>query len=123
MYSSGMSAAAIALVLGTIAASQQPHPAVCAAGVRDYGSLSEITTPYDTVRLPPGPPIQVTNEDEARAAQQQMKQRAGSVGATGLVTYDQEDDDGSGARRMRRTVMAVFVPADTARAYGACRPH
>ncbi len=112
-----------AIILMAFAASQQPHPAVCAAGVREYGSLSEISTPYDTLRMPPGPPLEVHNEDEARAAEQQMKQRAGSVGATGLVSYDQEDDDGSGGRRLRRSVMAVFVPADTARAYGACRPH
>ena len=102
---------------------QQQHPAVCAAGVRDYGSLAEVPAPYDTLRLPPGPPIRVHSEDEARAAEQLIHQQAGSVGATGLVTFEEQEDDGSGTVRVRRRVLPVFVPSDTARAYAACKPH
>lgn len=96
------------------------HPVVCAKGVRTYNHLKDVPAPFDTLKMPSHAPIQVHSPEEAEAAQAQMIADAGKIGATGLVVMDVEEDDG-GARRLHRQVVPVFVPADTARAYGACR--
>lgn len=106
----------------TIAVLQGPakHPVVCAKGVRTYGSWKEVPTPFDSLKLPPGAPIRVSSPEEAEAADLEMHRRAGLIGATGLVVMEVVDDDGS-SRSVHRQVIPVFVPADTARAYAACR--
>ena len=96
------------------------HPVVCAKGVRTYSSIKEVQAPFDTLKLPPHPPVRVTSEEEAEAATAQMMADAGKIGATGLVIEEVVDDDGA-SRSVHRRVVPVFVPADTARAYGACR--
>jgi hypothetical protein len=45
---------------------------------------------------------------------------AGKIGATGLVVEEVSENDG-GSMTVHRRVVPVFVPADTARAYEACR--
>jgi hypothetical protein len=103
-------------------AGEQPrHPQVCAAGVRTYSSLAEVPTPYDSLRLPPGPPIRVTSPAEAEAAEQAVRAQAGAVGATGLVVTEETESDPMGAMRVRRRVLPVFVASDSARAQQACR--
>lgn len=97
------------------------HPAVCADGIRTYTSLDLVPTPFDTLGMPPpGTPIRVTNPDEAAAADRRMAERAGSVGATGIVITDLTLADRPGPRRVVRRVTAVFVPSDTGRAHAAC---
>jgi hypothetical protein len=96
------------------------HPKVCADGVREYFSRSELPTPYDTLALPPAEPIRVTSPEEAAAAQRMMRERAGSVGATGLFVQEVTEETPDGMR-MQRSVSAIFAPSDTARAYAACR--
>jgi hypothetical protein len=119
--------AAAAFILGAGAdrvvaqAASPAHPRICADGVRRYDGKAAIKTSFDTLAMPPGQPIRVTNPDEERAADRQILERAGSVGATGVVLIDRTVDDGSGMMRMSRSVTAVFVPADTARAHAACR--
>jgi len=118
--------AAIALMIAPAAAQtagpQKPrHPAVCAAGVRTYSSVAEVPAPFDSLTLPPGPPVRVTNPEEAEAAERNIRAQAGSVGATGLVVIEETDSDPTGAMRVRRRVLPVFVPSDSARAQQACR--
>ena len=96
------------------------HPPVCGKGVRTYSSLKDVPTPFDSLKLPPGPPIRVHSPEEAQAAETQMLALAGSVGATGLVETEEQEDMG-GSLVVRRRVIPVFVAADTARAYAACR--
>ncbi|HTT67865.1 MAG TPA: hypothetical protein VMF70_07550 [Gemmatimonadales bacterium] len=96
------------------------HPPVCAGGVRTYASISEVPTPFDSLTLPPAPPLRVTSPSEAAAAEDAMHGLAGSVGATGLVVTDETETDG-GVMRVRRRVLAVFVPSDSARAQQACK--
>jgi hypothetical protein len=96
------------------------HPVVCAKGVRTYNDLMEVPAPFDSLHLPSHAPIQVHSPEEAEAAEAQMLADAGKVGATGLVVMEVVDDDGS-SRTVHRRVIPVFVAADTARAYGACR--
>ena len=109
---------------GTVAAVAAPQPArpsVCAQGVQVYSERAKIPAPFDTLRMPPaGAAIQVTNPEEAAAADELMRGRAGSVGATGILLADETIDDG-GMLRMRRSVTAVFVRADSARAQQACK--
>ena len=107
-------------VLTASARAQATHPAVCAKGVRTYNDLKDVPTPFDSLRLPPGPPIRVNSPEEADAADVEMHRRAGAIGATGLVVTEVIDDDGN-SRTVHRRVIPVFVPADTARAYTACR--
>lgn len=90
------------------------HSPVCAAGVRTYTSARDVPTPYETLALPPGPPIRVTPGEEA-AGDQAMRARAGSGGATGMIVT--ETSDGG---LLRRSVSPVFVPSDSARAHRAC---
>jgi hypothetical protein len=96
------------------------HPVVCGKGVRTYGSLKEVPTPFDTLKLPPHAPIQVHSQEEAEAAQAAIMADAGKIGATGLVVEEVSGNDG-GSMSVHRRVVPVFVPADTARAYAACR--
>jgi hypothetical protein len=91
----------------------------CAAGVRRYGSWPEVPTPFDSLRLPPTEPIRVTSPEEAQAAEQKLLERAASVGATGLVIFDESSGSG-GEMELRRRVVPVFVRADSARAFKAC---
>lgn len=97
------------------------HPKVCAEGVREFYGRGELTMPFDTLTMPPGEPVRVTSPEEAEAAQRMMRERAGSVGATGLLILEETTDDGSGRIQMHRRVTPVFVVSDTARAYAACR--
>jgi len=97
------------------------HPRVCAAGVRTYTSITQVPTPFDSLTMPPASgPIRVTSPAEAEAADRAMHERAGSVGATGVVVSDVTEDVGGGMR-IRRSVLPVFVSADSARAQQACR--
>src|SRR5687767_10229242 len=84
-----------ALVCAAPAGAQQvtkdaprPRTPTCAAGIRTYEGWPEVPTPFDSLRLPPGEPIRVTSPDEAQAAQQKLRERAATVGATGLVFVD-----------------------------------
>ena len=108
-------------VRGQGSAAAPAHPRVCAAGIREYASRQEIPVPFDSLQMPPGEQIRVTSMEEAEAAQRTMRERAGSVGATGLLSEEDREDDGSGMVRIQRRVLPVFVPSDTARAYAACR--
>jgi len=96
------------------------HPVVCAKGVRTYDSLKEVSAPFDTLKLLPHAPVRVTSQEEADAAEAQMMTDAGKVGATGLVITEVVEENGN-SRSVHRQVIPVFVPSDTARAYGACR--
>jgi len=109
-------------VLLIVASVQGPakHPVVCGKGVRTYGSFKEVPTPFDSLKLPPHAPIRVNSPEEADAAQAQILADAGKIGATGLVVEEVSDNDG-GSMTMHRRVVPVFVTADTARAYAACR--
>lgn len=119
--------AGVAAVAGAASAGAQqvtkdaprPRTPTCAAGIRTYESWPEVPTPFDSLRLPPGEPIRVTSPEEAQAAQQKIRERAASVGATGLVLVDVTTESG-GEVQMRRSVVPVFVPADSARAHKAC---
>jgi len=48
-----------------------------------------------------------------------MAERVGGIGATGVVTVEESHDIDGGM--VRRRVIPVFVPADSARAQSACR--
>jgi hypothetical protein len=50
-----------------------------------------------------------------------MAERVGGIGATGVVTVEESHDTDGGLRMVRRRVIPVFVPADSARAQSACR--
>jgi hypothetical protein len=98
------------------------HPAVCADGVQRYAGLASVPHPFDTLTFPKGlPPIRITNPEQAGAAERQMAERAGRIGATGMVTVEESQETDGGARMVRRRVIPVFVPADSARAQAACR--
>jgi len=112
--------ASIALVVPMVLQGPAKHPVVCAKGVRTYNSLKDVPAPFDTLKLPNHAPIRVSSPEEAEAAEQQMLADAGKVGATGLVETEVEEDNGN-SRTVHRQVVPVFVPSDTARAYGACR--
>jgi hypothetical protein len=117
---------ALLVVLAARADAQPPatakkHPAVCARGVSVYHDAKELTMPYDSVEIPrAAAPVRVTSEAEAEAAELDLRARAGSVGATGVIMTTVTDDNGSGEVRMRRSVQGIFVPADSARAQQAC---
>ena len=110
----------VPITILSLAAQTPKHPAVCGKGVRTYASLKDVPTPFDSLKLPPGPPIRVNSPEEAEAAETQILALAGSVGATGLVEMEESEDQG-GSMVVRRRVIPVFVPADTGRAYAACR--
>lgn len=95
------------------------HPTICAAGVRTYTSPQGVPAVHDTLPLPPGPPIRVTSDEEAEAADLAMRGRAGSVGATGVL-ISEETENADGGMLVHRHVVALFVPSDTARARAAC---
>ena len=92
---------------------------LCAAAVRKYQGWAEVPTPFDSVRLPTRDPIRVTSPDEAAAAEQKLIERAASVGANGIVVFDESTETGGGVQ-MRRNVAGVFVRPDSARSYKAC---
>ena len=98
-------------------------PKVCADGVREFYQRAELSmVKYDTLTMPPmDGPSRVTSEEEAAAAQRMMREKAGSVGATGLLVLEETTDDGNGRVQMHRSVTPVYMPSDTARAYAACR--
>jgi hypothetical protein len=97
------------------------RPAVCAQGVRVYTDKSQVPTPHDTLTMPPADgPVRVTSPEEAEAAELAMRGRAGSVGATGVLVTDITSEE-SGGTRIQRSVTAVYVPADAARAQQACK--
>jgi len=120
------------LLLGTSAAAQgndtssrgrgaSAHRPVCAEGVRGYTSMSLVPKPFDSLAMPPNAlPVRITSPEEEVAAEREMRRRAGSVGATGLVVLDEVIDEG-GMRKVRRHVVPVFVAADSARAQAVCR--
>ncbi|MEP6999337.1 MAG: hypothetical protein ABI969_02585 [bacterium] len=119
--------ASLTFIASSVAGAQtaQPvatHPVVCAKGVRMFTEKSQIPVPYDTVRVPRSAvPVIVTNPQELEAAELALRERAGSVGATGVLVTDEMSDDGSGGQRMRRSVTGVYVPADAPRAQLACK--
>jgi hypothetical protein len=96
------------------------RPAVCTDGVALYHNLGSVPTPFDTLAMPPSEPIRVSSPEEAAAAERMMLQRAGSIGATGVLMTTMEEETADGLR-MHRSVTPVFAPGDTARAYAACR--
>jgi hypothetical protein len=101
---------------------QVKHAPICAQGVKVYTDRSQIPVPFDTLEVPaPDGPVRVTNEQEAEAAELALRGRAGSVGATGVLLTDEVQEDNDGNRRVRRAVKGLFVPADSARAHGACK--
>jgi hypothetical protein len=94
---------------------------VCAQGVKFYDDIKQIPVPHDTVQIPaPDGPIRVTNEAEMEAAELALKQRAGSVGATGVLVFNEETDDGQGRVTLRRRTTGIYVRADSAAAQKAC---
>jgi hypothetical protein len=103
------------------AAKPAAHPKVCAEGVREFYSRADIPTPYDTLVMPPSEPILVNSPEEAAAAGRLVREKAGSVGATGLLVLEERTDDGMGRVEMHRSVTPVFSASDSARAYAACR--
>ena len=78
----------ISFVLLLVASLQGPakHPVVCAKGVHTYYSWKDVPTPFDSLKLPPGPKLMVNSPEEAQAAEQEMLKRAGATGATILMT-------------------------------------
>jgi len=112
----------VPFILIALAAFQGPakYPVVCGKGVRTYSNLKEVPTPFDTLKLPPHAPVRVTSQEEADAAEAQMMTDAGKIGATGLVITEVVEEDGN-SRSVHRQVIPVFVPSDTARAYGVCK--
>ncbi|MEP6491401.1 MAG: hypothetical protein ABJF01_01900 [bacterium] len=103
------------------APSKPAHPAVCAQGVRVFTEKREIPVPYDTLTMPPADgPVRISSPEEAEAAELAVRGRAGSVGATAILISDETSDEGGGTR-VRRTVTALYVPADAARAQQACK--
>lgn len=97
------------------------HPAVCAQGVRVYTDKRQVPVPHDTLTMPPADgPVRVSSPEEAEAAELAMRGRAGSVGATGVLVTDVTSDDGGGTR-VRRSVTALYVPADAAHAAQVCK--
>jgi hypothetical protein len=118
--------AALSCVVPFVARAQQAampaaHPKVCAEGVREFYSKADIPTPYDTLVMPPSEPIRVSSPEEAAAAERLVREKAGSVGATGLLVLEERTDDGMGRVEMHRSVTPVFAASDSARAYAACR--
>ncbi|MEO7086899.1 MAG: hypothetical protein ABI442_14305 [Gemmatimonadaceae bacterium] len=104
------------------ASSAKPkHPTVCAQGVRVFNDPSQAPTPRDTVEVPPpDAPVRVTSPEQAEAAEMAMRGRAGSVGATGVIVTDQVEENG-GERRVFRSLIGIFAPADSAKAQQACK--
>jgi hypothetical protein len=105
----------------TVASKPAPrHPPVCADGVRRYPSLADVPVPFDSLAMPRGEPVRIHGPADVSAAERLMAERAGGVGATGIVVADQSEADDGGIRRVTRRVIPVFVPADSARAHAAC---
>jgi hypothetical protein len=98
------------------------HPPICPDGVRRYAAFDSVPAPFDTLTMPRGAaPIRITSPDQEAAAEREVAERAGSVGATGLVLHDEVLDGAPGVRQVRRRAIPVFVPSDSARAQAACR--
>lgn len=93
----------------------------CARGVRIYTDKSQVPVPNDTLRLPPADgPVRVTSPEEAEAAELALRGRAASVGANALLITDVMSES-NGEQRMRRSVVGLFVRADSARSALACK--
>jgi hypothetical protein len=94
---------------------------VCGKGVKVFDDIKQVPVPHDTIQVPaPDGPIRVSNEAEAEAAELQLRARAGTVGATGVLVTTAEDDDGAGRVTMRRQVIGIYVRSDSASAQKAC---
>ncbi|HEX4632893.1 MAG TPA: hypothetical protein VH163_03620 [Gemmatimonadales bacterium] len=106
--------------VGAAAQAQAKHPVVCAKGVWTYTAWTQVPAPFDSLTMPPGPRIMVNSPEEAAAAEGEMLRRAGQVGATGVVVVEVTNNV-NGPMMISRKATPVFVPADSARAYGACR--
>ena len=114
--------AGVAGAQNTAAKSAPARSPVCAKGVRVFTEKSQVPVPFDTLRIPPAAgPVIVTSPEEAEAADLAMRGRAGSVGATGVLVTDATIDDGGGGQRISRSVLGVFVRADSARVQQACK--
>jgi hypothetical protein len=114
------------LVIGASAANAQaasPAPKrvpTCARAVKIYDDIKQIPAPHDTVAIPmPDGPVRVTNEAEMEAAELDLKTRAASVGATGILVTSIESNDG-GMVTMRRSTTGIFLRADSAAAQQLC---
>lgn len=93
----------------------------CARVIKTYDDIKQVPAPHDTVQVPaPDGPVRVTNEAEMEAAELALKTRAASVGATGVLIANAEEDNGSGQVTLRRTVTGIFVHADSAAAQKVC---
>ncbi len=106
-------------VLQAQATTAPRRPPVCDRGVKVYTDRAALPVPHDTLKMPPGAPIRISNPDEAAAAELAMRGRAGAAGATGLLIFDETNEDG-GMMRVRRRVIPIFAPSDSARAQREC---
>jgi hypothetical protein len=114
--------AALALAAASTANAQATPKRVptCARAIKMYDDIKQVPAPHDTVAIPsPDGPIRVTNEAEMEAAELELKTRAASVGATGILVNTVEQNDG-GMVRVQRTTTGIFVRADSAAAQQAC---
>jgi hypothetical protein len=113
---------AVLLAAANSAQAQAPVKRVptCARAIKMYDDIKQIPAPHDTVAIPaPDGPVRVTNEAEMEAAELDLKTRAASVGATGILVIDTEENDGGMVRMSRRTV-GIFLRADSASAQQTC---
>ena len=113
----------LGIILGTLVASPSPvaaqregaastHPPTCAAGLREYADTAKIPVPYDT--LYPSEPSTPVSPDQFVAFMRGVMARAG---ATGYIAIHRVGD----ADHEVWSFIPLFVPADTAAVYAACR--
>ena len=117
--------AAICVAASTAGAQTATNPPkraqTCARAIKMYEDIKQVPVPHDTVQIPaPDGPVRVTNEAEMEVAQQALKARAATVGATGVLVSAQEVDDGSGMVRVSRRLTGIYVRADSAAAQKTC---
>jgi hypothetical protein len=114
-------AALLALPVMAFAQAAPRHPVVCAEGVHIYQNRTDLKAPYDTLDLPPAPPVRVTSPQEAEAAERALRERVGKAGGNAVLVMVEPVDMPDGTKRLRRTVVPLFIPAEADRAAAACR--
>jgi hypothetical protein len=116
----------VVILVASSAGAQAAKPApkrmpTCARAIKMYEDVKQIPAPHDTVDIPaPDKPVIVNNETELEAAELALKERAASVGATGVLAHTVRQDDGAGNVEMRRSTIGIFVRADSAAAQKLC---
>ena len=119
-------AAALIAFLASSAGAQASAPApkrapTCARAIKMYEDIKQVPTPFDSLEIPaPDHPVIVNSEADLEAAEQALKTRAASVGATGVLARTIRLDDGAGNVEMRRSSIGIFVRADSAEAQRIC---